>query len=582
MAFDMNLKNIRFTKGLGMKMGIILVIGLFIIISIFSHLNIKLSEKRLIDMATYGATKSSISIKNAIEHAMLSGDKQIIQTIINTVGSESMVEDIKIVDAGGVVKWAKNTNEIGNMLDRTKIKSCLVCHKVGKPSRNPQTILFTKDQGKRILRNVTPIDNKAECFSCHPAENKVIGKLLIDYSITELDSITSKNRNLLIASAIATLLGTLVITMVFFNRLVGKPIGNIFDKIQQVASGNLDVQIEVKGKDEIALLGAFFNDMVYGIKTYIEREQKEHIEERLTLANIADILNRSESVEEATDLILNTLNIGFAVQKAMILYIGYDGSMQIKGTLGLTHEQAEIFKNYMEVAFNIDNYYYPIEQIGQEKGYFEIRRIKEMVLSGEIFIASGSKDIIEDFLVIPLKAANTVKGAIIVSEIKGSDISSDRAKELFSIVASAIAPHFYIGAYLDEKRQMKTGPFESFIETIREHIHKVKQYDGTLSMALIKLKNYEELCKLYGAEKAFMEINNYSLNISKVIDKVHETVRISEDRIAIILPMIAKSDAIEIIETASQTVKIENVTPEIRVVTYPDNGETAEQLICSV
>lgn len=580
MALDMSISKVKFSRGIGIKIGVALSIGLFIVISIFSHLNVKFTEKRLTQITIDSANKTSVSIKSAIEHAMLTGNKQIIQTVISTVGSESMIEDIKIIDTAGTVKWAKNTNEIKAVLDRTKIKSCLICHKVSKPSREPQTIIFTKDDGERILRNVTPIDNKPDCYGCHPPEKQIIGKLLVDYAIKETDSIVSKSRTILIASAAATLFSAVITTMILFNRIVGRPLRDIFDKIQEVANGNLDVQVKVKGKNEMALLGAFFNDMVHGIKTYIEREQKEHIEERLTLANVADILNKSQSIDEAVRLILNTLDIGFGVEKCAVLYIGYNGKIEIKGITGMTDEEADTFRNYMEVAFSIDDYYTLGDTI-TEGGYFEVRRIKERVLNGEVFIAAGCKNVIDDFLIVPLKAANTVKGAIVVSRIRNSSITSERVKKIFSIIASTIAPHFYIGTCIDEKRQMKAGPFESFIELLRDHIHRVRQYDGVLSLGIVKLKNYEGLCEVYGAEKASEKIRDFAVSVSKSIDKVHETVRISEDRIAVLLPLINKADAIDIIENACSN-KIENITVEIKVVTYPDDGETPERLICEV
>jgi hypothetical protein len=572
-----NLKSIKFTKSIGIKMAVALTVALFIVISIFSHLNVKLTEKRLIKMALDGATKSSVSIKNALEHAMLSGDKQIIQTIVDVVGSESMIEDIKIVDAGGAVRWAKNSSERGTTLDRTKIKSCLVCHKTDRPTREPLSIIFEKDTGGRVLRNVTPIDNKPECYSCHSPEIKVIGKLLVDYSIAEMDSMVSDNRRLLLASAAAALISAVIISIIIFNRMVGNPLKKIFNKIQQLSEGNLDAHVEVKGNDEMALLGAFFNDMVSGIKTYIELMEKEHIEERLILANIADILGRSESIDEAVGLILNTLNIGFGVEKCVMLYINYDGKMDAKGAVGLTDEEADTFRNYMEVAFSIEDYYALGDSI-TEMGYFEVRRIKEMVLKGEIFVAAGCKNVIDDFLVVPLKAANTVKGAIIVSKIKGNNIRNDKIKKIFSIIASAIAPHFYIGACMDEKRQMKAGPFESFVEILKEHIHRVSQYGGVLSMGIIRLKNYEGLCELYGAEKASEKIRDFGVSISRSIDKVHEAVRISENGIAVLLPMIPKTEAEEIIGKAAAGIAAD-IALTYKVVTYPEDGTTPEDIV---
>jgi HAMP domain-containing protein len=575
-----NFRAVKFSKSIGIKMSVALMVSLFIVISIFSHLNVKLTEKRLMDMALAGATKSSVAIKSALEQAMISGNKDIIQLSVNTVGKEYMIEDIVILDRSGVVKWAKNSSEIGIKLDRTKLKACIVCHKTDKPLRSPLTIVFEKNSGDRILRNVTPIDNKPECYSCHSPEIKVIGKLLVDYSVKEMDGMVSDNKRLLMASAAATLFSAVLICVILFNRMVGSPLGRLFDKIEKVADGDLDAVVEVKGKDEIALLGAFFNDMVSGIKTYIQMMEKEHIDERLTLANVAEILNKSTSMKESVHLILNTLNLGFGVEKCAVFYINYDGKMESKGAVGLTDEEVDMFRNYMEVALTIDDYYLFGDPM-TEKGYFEVRRVREMILNGEIFVATGCKDVVDDFLVVPLKAANIIKGAVIVSKIKGNNIGSDRVKRIFSIIASAIAPHFYIGACMDEKRLMKSGPFESFIALLREHIHRVKQYDGVLSMGIIKLKNYEGLCELYGAEKASEKIRDLGVSISGEIKKVHEAVRISEDRIAVLLPMIGRAEAIEIIEDTS-AIQIEGITLEIRVVTYPDDGETAEQLICSI
>lgn len=574
---DMSINKIKFSKSIGTKMSVLLVLSLFIVISIFSHLNVKLTEKRLMEIAINSATQLSVSLSKAIEHAMLTGDKKTIQTIIDTISNDPMLEDIKIIDRTGKVKWAKITNEISSVIDRTKIKSCMICHHNDSPSREPLSIVFEKDTGERVLRNVTIIDNKPACHTCHPPEVNVIGKLLVDYSVRQLDRIVFDNRKLLIASAVATLISVSVITFILLHRLIGSPLKDILDKIQNVAKGNLNVQVQIKGKDEMALLGTFFNDMVSGIKSYIEREQKEHIEERLTLASVADILNKSQSTEEATNLILNTLNIGFSVEKCAILYIDYDGSMEVKGTVGLTDEEADTFKNYMEIAFNIDDYY-TIENLSIDSGYFEVHRIKEKILNGEVFVASGCKNLVDNFLVVPLKIANTVKGAIIVLQIKNNDITSDRVKKIFSIVASAIAPHFYIGSCLDEKRHMKTGPYESFIETLNEHIHKVEQYSAPLSLCLIHLRNYEALCKLYSPDEASKKIRDFLICLSDAIEKVHELIRISQDKIVVILPMLTKDEAVEVIEK-TLGIKEQDITLEIKIKTYPDDGQTAEQLL---
>lgn len=113
---------IKCTKSLIFKAAVLLTIGLFIVIGIFSHINVKLTEKRLFDIAANEASKTSDAIKGSIKDAMLKNNREVIDSIISTIGKEASIEDIKIIDIIGQVKYAKDNSEVGKTLDRTKIK----------------------------------------------------------------------------------------------------------------------------------------------------------------------------------------------------------------------------------------------------------------------------------------------------------------------------------------------------------------------------------------------------------------------------------------------------------------------------
>ncbi|HCL80861.1 MAG TPA: hypothetical protein DHW81_01085 [Nitrospiraceae bacterium] len=568
---------IKFTRSIGFKMAAALSIGLFAVISVFSHMEVKMTEKRLMKMALTEATKASGSIKSSLEHAMLAANMDTIQAVVSAVGQETMVEDIKIMDINGRVKWARNRLEIGSTLDRTRIKSCSVCHKVSVPARGSLSIVFEKDDGTRILRNVTPIDNKKECWSCHSAERKVIGKLLVDFTIKDTDAMVSESRKMLIFSAAATILSAVLIGMIVFSRLVGNPLGRLFSKVQEVANGNLDAVVEVKGRDEIALLGSFFNDMVHGIKTYIDIMEKEHVNERMTIFNVCEILKRTDSVNEAVNLILNALNIGLNIEECTVLILKDNGKVELNGFIGLPEDKAHFIKDYMETVFEVASM-----QVSHE--YEDVTCMKDerdKFMKDEVFVAPGDGTELNDFIIAPLKAGNRILGAITVHRIKDKDLHAGDIKSLLSIVATAIAPYFHIGLCLDERKTMKVSPFRAFMGLIGEHINRVEEYQGTLSLAVLQVENYSELSGKIGVEGASEKVQDAGVSLSSAIGKVHDITRISEDSIAIILPMIDKTEASEIIDRAAAEIG-GDLVPAYKIASYPEDGETPERLMHKV
>ena len=208
---------------IGFKMAVAVAISLFAVISIFSHTSVRLSEKKLMDLAQDDASKVSSAIKSSLENAMLAGERDSLQYIIDSIGKESMVRDIKIIDRDAMVKYAKNHAALNTQLDQTA-KSCRLCHQSGTPSHDNLTVMFTADDGTRVLRNVNPIHNDKRCHQCHDPGTDVLGKLLVDFSTKDIDQLVIENRQLLIFSAVATLLCSVALCFLLANILVRQPL----------------------------------------------------------------------------------------------------------------------------------------------------------------------------------------------------------------------------------------------------------------------------------------------------------------------------------------------------------------------
>jgi GGDEF domain-containing protein/HAMP domain-containing protein len=564
---------IKCTRSIIFKAAFAVVLCLFIVITVFSWINVKSIAKRLTDIAVNEASKASNAIKGSLENAMLFNERNSIQSIIETVGNEASIEDIKILNIGGQVKYAKNKAEIGSVLDRTKIGSCGLCHSVAIPQRDNLTVIFKKADGSRVLRNVNPIDNKKECYGCHDSSQKVIGKLLVDFNVKDVDMVVKENRMFLVASSAATVLTAAIICIISLLILIKPRLHRLTKKVKETAQGNYESVIDVEGNDEIALLSSEFNGMINAI-----RERDIRISEQLnvhtTLFNVSSILKRATSLDEDISLILHALSIGLNIEECSFLLIKEGGNVELKGYIGMTEEKADLVRLTIEELFEISRL--PLSREREEIA--AVIGEKEKLMGDEVFVAAGDGKVLDDFVIAPLKAGNTILGAITVHKIKDRAVNDPEIKNLFSIVATAIAPHVLIGLSLDKSTAMQNSPFEAFIQVLQAHIDRVEEYQGILSLAIITIENYRDIANKIGVEKASDKIRDVAAAVSSAIEKVHETTRISEDRLVVILPMIPKSDATNIIENATAGIN-GDIVLAYRITAYPEDGETAEQLM---
>ncbi len=86
--------------------------------------------------------------------------------------------------------------------------------------------------------------------------------------------------------------GTVTLILLMTRRWVSSPISKLMKGIQELARGNLDIQIDLKGKDELSRLAHAFNRMAFDLKKAQEKIIQE-VEARLELE---ESLRRSEKL----------------------------------------------------------------------------------------------------------------------------------------------------------------------------------------------------------------------------------------------------------------------------------------------
>ena len=132
--------------------------------------------------------------------------------------------------------------------------TCQACHHQPTEALN-KTVIYSSLDGEKIFRNVNPIYNRKECFSCHPPGEKITGSPRHRFHPEEYRKTAPaelKENIFLLFFAIG--ISTLVIGIAL-NQLVIKKIHSFVEAASSFGRGDFKRTIQIKSDDEIKTVG---------------------------------------------------------------------------------------------------------------------------------------------------------------------------------------------------------------------------------------------------------------------------------------------------------------------------------------
>ncbi|BCG58056.1 sensor histidine kinase [Paenibacillus sp. URB8-2] len=154
-----------------------------------------------------------------------------------------------------------------------------------------------------------------------------------------------------------------IVLSIFWAGYINKPISLLRASVKQYVGGNREVRIPVKGKDEVAMLSAAFNQMLEDINQLLhqvesEQEEKRRLELRALSAQIRPhfLLNTLNSIK------VNLLMSGDTVHGAMIdalmklqrAYVHADRPIQLAEECSILGSYVQVMqiRNRLNIAFH--------------------------------------------------------------------------------------------------------------------------------------------------------------------------------------------------------------------------------------
>lgn len=260
----------RNIKDWNLKHKIILHITVIGAITAFflTFLYIKTQRNIIHDMSHQKVHIIGSIIENSIYDSMKKGKLEEVQSTLQRLSSSNDINKIRIISPEGKILKSSKEQEIGSSLENdslNKIKEIV-------PGKSRSNIAFLKQQS--TIRGFRIIENKKECFACHPSSNKINGilEVNIDYSAA-----SALLRNSQVQGSVIALIALAVLSLIIFrlfNKLINRPLSRMKDKMKKVQEGDLTIQFSSSKNDEIGSLAKSFNLMITKL-----REANQKIEE---------------------------------------------------------------------------------------------------------------------------------------------------------------------------------------------------------------------------------------------------------------------------------------------------------------
>ena len=243
--------------------GITMLLG----ISIWAYFSIKYQKEKITESTVSGADRLSTTIKLGTHYAMMLNSRDDINQIIQNIGKQKEIENIRIYNKEGEIKFSNETSEVN---ERTNIKAeaCDICHRSEPPTVNlsldERIRIFDSKKGYRLLGIISPIYNEPGCsIDCHvhPEDKKILGALDLVVSLEESDQEIYNFEKGILALNIFVFLLTSTIIFIFVLRFVNRPIKRLIEGTRLIGKGDYSTQVIVDQEDEMAQLATAINKM---------------------------------------------------------------------------------------------------------------------------------------------------------------------------------------------------------------------------------------------------------------------------------------------------------------------------------
>lgn len=271
-----------FFKSLISRVILLNILLLAVCFGVFTLFHIHREQTHLVGSTRENAELLLSTIEKSIFNSMRIGNSEEVQAILEQVGQNRRIRNVRIFHPDGTVLKSAHPQEIGSQVNPFDLALF----------QNNRREGVLRHGGKDILGIVKPIISDGRCYLCHGVGRKVVGVLNLNYSLEDTAEKLEDSSRFFVVSTIFMVLLLSSGGAFLLLRFVKRPIQELGEKMAQVEGGDLSVRLAPRYADEMGALARSFNSMVDNLekaKLELQQYHYQQMERADRLASVGEM-----------------------------------------------------------------------------------------------------------------------------------------------------------------------------------------------------------------------------------------------------------------------------------------------------
>lgn len=516
------------------------------------------------------------------------------------------VRDVRVVDAGGTVRWSRRPEEVGVPLpDAARVLQA------------PPSGRFFAAEGEFSQ----PLGGMA-CASCHAGNAMRLGavQLVLDEPVLRGDV----RRLFVTVGVVGLALAALVAALIFatVRAFVVRPIRRLAGAMARAEHGDFMTRAPVERRDELGRLAEAFNTMLAKITDLAAREVDRSREMELMQRELLlkDQVERQKEVIEATNRELagrvRELTLLFDVTRSL------NSTLELAEILKLITEMVGVTLGFREFSMMlvdenaqelvIQAAYGPRMPQPAEGMRFklgegasglaarnkEIVYIEDTTADARYLKLGGGRDREGSLLCIPMLYKERLVGVMNFSRPGVGAFDTDEVKLLQSVSNQASMAIVNARLYQETLELSLTDPLTGIhnrrhlFAQLRMEVTRAQRFETPLSFVMIDIDHFKHFNDTCGHPAGDALLREVAALLARSLRKLDVVARYGGEEFAMVLPGVKKAEAMEVAEKLRRAIlktPFRNggkqpggrVTISLGVSSYPEDGLTLDRLVDS-
>lgn len=233
------------------------------------------------------------TIRATLEHAMMANDPAEIQRVVQTVGEQPGIEGVFVLDHAGTVKVSSDPGQLGQNLRDGAPGMPTDTSERGRQDQNGALVL--PRQPVQTLRSTSLIPNAPRCQGCHDPRQPILGALVIDRSLDQMERQLRTSLGYMLGSAGLAFLLLSVTTYAVLRHLVITPLGKLEVAARAIETGKHDTPLALDMPDEVGELARTLDRMRRKILEHLDQVRRWGEELEIRVAERTHDLRESQA-----------------------------------------------------------------------------------------------------------------------------------------------------------------------------------------------------------------------------------------------------------------------------------------------